>query len=64
MMTSRAALERTEGELAVAVTASQMKKCSRCWHYVAGVGEDAEHPELCPRCRVNLFGEGEKRLIA
>jgi isoleucyl-tRNA synthetase len=64
MMTSRAALECTEGELAVAVTASQMKKCSRCWHYVAGVGEDAEHPELCPRCRVNLFGEGEKRLIA
>jgi isoleucyl-tRNA synthetase len=64
MMTSRAGLEKSEEDLKVTVSASEMKKCSRCWHYVPGVGEDAEHPDLCPRCRVNLFGTGEKRLIA
>lgn len=64
MMTSRAELEKSADELKVTVNATEMKKCSRCWHYVAGVGEDAEHPDLCPRCRVNLFGAGETRLIA
>ena len=46
------------------VEASQHTKCDRCWHYVPGVGSDAEHPTLCPRCAANLFGEGEKRLFA
>ncbi|WP_288206245.1 zinc finger domain-containing protein, partial [Sutterella wadsworthensis] len=36
----------------------------RCWHYVPGVGSNAEHPTLCPRCVSNLFGAGEKRLFA
>ena len=64
-MTSKATLEKaTDEKLAVCVTKSEAPKCARCWHYVAGVGEDAEHPEICPRCRLNLFGAGEKRLFA
>ena len=47
-----------------AVSASKEGKCERCWHYVAGIGSDAEHPTLCPRCASNLFGAGEKRLFA
>ena len=46
------------------VETSQHTKCDRCWHYVPGVGSNAEHPTLCPRCAANLFGEGEKRLFA
>ena len=34
----------------VKVEASQLPKCPRCWTHSAGIGSDAEHPELCPRC--------------
>ena len=46
------------------VEASKEHKCERCWHYAPGVGSNAEHPTLCPRCAANLFGAGEKRLFA
>jgi isoleucyl-tRNA synthetase len=26
------------------------KKCVRCWHFSPKIGENAEHPELCPKC--------------
>jgi len=51
-------------ELWVTVTASQYEKCARCWHRRADVGVDAEHPELCGRCVVNVVGEGELRHYA
>ena len=34
----------------VAVKPSEAPKCVRCWAHNEHVGEDAEHPELCPRC--------------
>ena len=34
----------------VGVKASQAPKCSRCWAHDEHVGEDPDHPELCPRC--------------
>ena len=34
----------------VRVEASALPKCPRCWTHSAGIGADAEHPELCPRC--------------
>lgn len=40
------------------------KKCSRCWHYIADVGGNKDHPELCGRCVENLFGSGEERWSA
>ncbi len=34
----------------VAVKASTAPKCLRCWAHDEKVGEDQEHPALCPRC--------------
>ena len=45
-------------------SASKDVKCERCWHYVADVGADAEHPTLCGRCISNLYGAGETRKVA
>jgi isoleucyl-tRNA synthetase len=46
------------------VHASTATKCVRCWHKRADVGSDAQHPELCGRCVVNLDGAGETRRFA
>jgi isoleucyl-tRNA synthetase len=65
MIVSSLILKKGEGAVTkVTATASTEQKCARCWHYVAGVGSDPAHPDLCPRCVANLFGEGEKRLFA
>ncbi len=50
--------------LAVAVSVSTEKKCSRCWHHRKDVGNTPAHPELCDRCVDNVEGEGEKRAYA
>ena len=34
----------------IAVKLSEAPKCVRCWNHNDHVGEDSEHPELCPRC--------------
>lgn len=52
------------GKLKFVVTKSKAHKCERCWHYEEGVGENAEHPGLCPRCLENIGPEGEKRRFA
>lgn len=39
------------------------EKCERCWHILPSVGENTEHPTLCPRCVENVAGEGEQRLF-
>lgn len=57
-------VKSADEETHFAVSASKEGKCERCWHYVAGIGSDAEHPTLCLRCASNLFGAGEKRLFA
>jgi isoleucyl-tRNA synthetase len=49
---------------AVAVVRSGHAKCPRCWHHRADIGGDPAHPELCGRCVVNAFGEGETRVHA
>ena len=43
-------------EPAVTVDASQAAKCVRCWNHDGHVGEDAAHPELCPRCAKVVTG--------
>ncbi len=35
---------------AVAVHAADGGKCERCWKYHPGMGKDAAHPGVCPRC--------------
>lgn len=65
MIVSRATLEKSGAEeTTVAVESAEGTKCERCWHWLPTVGQNAEHPTLCPRCLSNLFGEGEKRRIA
>lgn len=46
------------------VTATQFKKCERCWHHREEVGTIAAHPELCERCVSNVDGKGEERHYA
>ena len=36
--------------ITIAVTPSSAPKCVRCWTHNDHIGENAEHPELCPRC--------------
>jgi isoleucyl-tRNA synthetase len=50
--------------LQVQVRASSHAKCVRCWHYTADVGHQLDHPELCNRCAINLFAQGEVRQYA
>jgi isoleucyl-tRNA synthetase len=50
--------------LQILVSPSEDNKCERCWHYVADVGSNAEHPTICGRCVSNLFGAGETRSFA
>lgn len=45
----------------VRVRACKHPKCVRCWHLRADVGEHRDHPQLCGRCVLNIFGEGETR---
>ena len=46
------------------VSASEYKKCVRCWHQRYDVGENQQHPELCGRCVTNIEGDGEVRQFA
>lgn len=60
-----AAAAKTErDDLWILVDKSTDPKCVRCWHHDARVGEDKEHPDICPRCIVNVTGAGEKRMFA
>lgn len=52
-------------ELFLEVHPLMHKKCSRCWHYRADVGDNSLHPELCGRCVGNLTEEKvEERFYA
>ena len=41
--------DRVDG-MKVKIAPSAHAKCPRCWMRAAGIGDDAAHPELCPRC--------------
>jgi len=43
---------------------SPHQKCERCWHRIADVGNNTEHPTLCGRCVKNVAGNGETRKYA
>ena len=65
LITSQAELVRSSGtSLEIAVHRSANKKCVRCWHHVADVGNIEEHPHLCGRCVTNLGAQGEQREYA
>lgn len=50
--------------LKVALSKADGQKCPRCWHFSSEIGQNAEHPDLCPRCITNVAGHGEKRKFA
>ncbi|MDN6088656.1 MAG: class I tRNA ligase family protein, partial [Enterobacterales bacterium] len=50
--------------LKVALSKADGQKCPRCWHFSTEIGQNAEHPDLCPRCITNVAGHGEKRKFA
>ncbi len=52
------------GSAGIAVHPSEFRKCERCWHYRADVGQDTAHAEICGRCTENLYGAGELRVHA
>jgi len=31
-------------------------KCQRCWRYETDLGQNAEHPDICPRCTAVVLG--------
>ena len=66
MITSQAKLTQvaSETEQKITVQPSTHAKCERCWHYVADVGANAEHPTICGRCVGNLFGKAINRKYA
>ncbi|MBK4764760.1 MAG: isoleucine--tRNA ligase [Pantoea sp. Brub] len=37
------------------------RKCPRCWHYTTDIGQNIQHIDVCQRCYLNMFGEGENR---
>ncbi len=53
--------EAVGAEVWIAARASEATKCIRCWHHVADVGANPEHPEICGRCIDNVEGTGEDR---
>ena len=55
---------RAGDALHIEVTALELAKCERCWHYSDDVGANPEHPTLCKRCDSNLHGRGDTRTHA
>ena len=51
-------------KVSVTINKSEHKKCARCWHLRADVGDCRQHPELCARCIDNVDGQGETRKYA
>jgi isoleucyl-tRNA synthetase len=45
-----------DGDVMIAVQKANGEKCKRCWNYSMTVGESAQHPSLCRRCRNELGG--------
>jgi len=46
------------------VRKTSRSKCIRCWHHTSDIGQNADHPEICQRCVINITGPGERRLYA
>jgi isoleucyl-tRNA synthetase len=55
---------RNGGKVFIEASPSTHDKCVRCWHHREEVGSNAQHPELCGRCVVNIDGDGEQRRYA
>ena len=62
---SNSSLKDTEIQgIKLGINKSVDQKCVRCWHHDAQIGNNSDHPEICPRCINNVVGQGEVRLYA
>jgi len=64
LITSKATVQLDEAcsdGLRIEITTNTDDKCVRCWHRSEGVGQNVEHPLLCPRCVGNVTGHPEIR---
>ena len=61
---TEAVFSTTLPELAIEIRVSEFEKCARCWQHQPSVGQIEEHPNLCERCVINAFGDGEERRFA
>jgi isoleucyl-tRNA synthetase len=43
-------LAETVPDLSIRVIAAPGEKCERCWCYDEKIGQDNEHPTICPKC--------------
>ena len=51
LIVSQAEVQKSDmNVLKVDVEPAQGQKCERCWKVLSTVGQDAQHPTLCPRC--------------
>lgn len=39
-----------DGRFKIAISKSELQKCSRCWVHSDTIGQNAQHPEICSRC--------------
>jgi len=50
-VTGEITTEFAELNVAIGFSLAKGNKCERCWNYSETVGTDANHPQLCSRCR-------------
>jgi isoleucyl-tRNA synthetase len=58
------AVKASLGDVWIEVKPSSNPKCVRCYQLRADVGSNANHPEICARCVINVEGPGEERRFA
>jgi len=58
------AVKASLGDVWIEVKRSGNPKCVRCYQLRADVGSNANHPEICARCVINVEGPGEERRFA
>jgi isoleucyl-tRNA synthetase len=64
MSDAKSIAESSLNGLRVSLERSSAEKCVRCWHFIADVGSNLDHPEVCGRCIGNISGQGEVRAHA
>ena len=54
-------IEDSNIKLSIDIANYDQKKCIRCWNKCESVGSHENDPEICSRCHINVYGDGEVR---
>jgi isoleucyl-tRNA synthetase len=54
-------IEDSNTKLSIDIANYDQKKCIRCWNKCESVGSHENDPEICSRCHINVYGDGEVR---